>query len=173
MWYEGFLEAKKLYVEVIERLVTLANVHVVYNPSNHDYQSGFFLADVIKSWFRLSENITFDTSISHRKYYRYGNNLIFESEDKFRIEQLISESWDFVKNKIQSFAHTELNNSAILEAIDVKAMMERGVGFNPQDPRPFVPVKLDNYFPGTLLEQQEKYKSFPYCKTWKGFVCKK
>lgn len=76
MWYEGFLEAKKLYVEIIERLVTLADIHVVFNPSNHDYMSGFFLADVIKSWFRLCENITFDTSISHRKYYRYGNNLI-------------------------------------------------------------------------------------------------
>ncbi len=31
---------------------------------------------------------------------RYGNRLIFESEDKLKIEQLISESWDFVKNKI-------------------------------------------------------------------------
>jgi hypothetical protein len=31
---------------------------------------------------------------------RYGNKLIFESEDKLRTEQLISESWDFVKNKI-------------------------------------------------------------------------
>jgi hypothetical protein len=76
MWYEGFLEAKKLYVEVIERLVTVADVHVIYNPSNHDYQSGFFLADVIKSWFRNCPNITFDTSISHRKYYQYGDNLI-------------------------------------------------------------------------------------------------
>ncbi len=31
---------------------------------------------------------------------RYGNRLIFESEDRLKIEQLISESWDFVKNKI-------------------------------------------------------------------------
>jgi hypothetical protein len=31
---------------------------------------------------------------------RYGNNLIFESEDKFRTEQIILESWDFVKNKL-------------------------------------------------------------------------
>lgn len=76
MWYEGFLEAKKLYVEVIERLIPVANVHVIYNPSNHDYQSGFFLADVIKSWFRLCKNVTFDTSIAHRKYFRWGNNLI-------------------------------------------------------------------------------------------------
>lgn len=76
MWYDAFLEAKKLYVDIIERLISVANVHVVFNPSNHDYQSGFFLADVIASWFRNCEYVTFDTSIAHRKYYQYGNNLI-------------------------------------------------------------------------------------------------
>lgn len=76
MWYENFLKAKQIYVEVIERLVTIADVHVMFNPSNHDYTNGFFLADVIKTWFMNSNNITFDTSISHRKYYLYGNNLI-------------------------------------------------------------------------------------------------
>jgi hypothetical protein len=76
MWYESFLIAKQLYVDVIELLIQIADVHFVYNPSNHDYTNGFFLADVIQSWFRLSENITFDCSIAHRKYYQYGLNLI-------------------------------------------------------------------------------------------------
>ena len=76
MWYENFLKAKKLYVDVIEMLVTIADVHVMYNPSNHDYTNGFFLADVIKTWFNNSKNVTFDTSISHRKYMLYGKNLI-------------------------------------------------------------------------------------------------
>jgi len=76
MWYENFLKAKNIYVEVIEKLMQVADVHVMYNPSNHDYTNGFFLADVIKSWFRHSENVTFDVSISHRKYYKYGKNLI-------------------------------------------------------------------------------------------------
>lgn len=76
MWYENFLKAKNLYVEVIEMLTAVADVHVVYNPSNHDYTNGFFLADVIKTWFKNSVNVSFDTSISHRKYFMYGNNLI-------------------------------------------------------------------------------------------------
>ena len=76
MWYDNFLMAKQLYVEVIEKLTSLADVHVVFNPSNHDYTNGFFLADAIKSWFRHSNNITFDCSIAHRKYYRYFENLI-------------------------------------------------------------------------------------------------
>ena len=35
-----------------------------------------FLADSISSWYSKCKNITFDTSIAHRKYYRYHNNLI-------------------------------------------------------------------------------------------------
>lgn len=76
MWYEGFLLAKQLYVEIIEKLRLIAKVHITYNPSNHDYTNGFFLADAIQSWFRLDQSISFDCSINHRKYYRYHNNLI-------------------------------------------------------------------------------------------------
>jgi len=76
MWYENFLKAKSIYVEVIETLVKIADVHVVYNPSNHDYTNGFFLADVIKTWFKNLPNVSFDTSIAHRKYFMYGENLI-------------------------------------------------------------------------------------------------
>jgi hypothetical protein len=76
MWYSNFLIAKQLYIEILERLVKVADVHFVYNPSNHDYTHGFFLADVIQTYFKDCENITFDCSIAHRKYFVYGDNLI-------------------------------------------------------------------------------------------------
>ena len=76
MWYENFLTAKKLYIHILELLMETAPVHFCFNPSNHDYTNGFFLADVIQSWFNQCEMISFDCSISHRKYYRYFNNLI-------------------------------------------------------------------------------------------------
>lgn len=76
MWHEAFLAAKRMYVGMIERLLGIADVHVIYNASNHDYMSGFFLADTISSWFHKCPNVTFDTSIRHRKYYRYGSNMI-------------------------------------------------------------------------------------------------
>ena len=76
MWYDNFLTAKRLYVDVIEILLQVADVHVVFNPSNHDYTSGFFLAQVIETHFKDCKQITFETSISHRKYYVYGKNLI-------------------------------------------------------------------------------------------------
>lgn len=76
MWYTNFLIAKKLYIEIIETLTSVADVHVTFNPSNHDYMSGFFLADSISAWFHNAKNVTFDVSIAHRKYFRYGDNII-------------------------------------------------------------------------------------------------
>ncbi len=76
MWYDNFLIAKKLYVDILENLIQIADVHFTFNPSNHDYTNAFFLADVIATHFRNCENITFDCGISHRKYFRYEDNLI-------------------------------------------------------------------------------------------------
>jgi hypothetical protein len=76
MWYENYLTAKDVMIQVLEKLITVADVHFLFCPSNHDYTQGFFLADVIKTWFHKNENITFDCSIAHRKYFLYGKNLI-------------------------------------------------------------------------------------------------
>lgn len=76
MWYDNFNDGVRLYVDIIEMLMQVADVHVTFNPSNHDYTSGFYLAQLIATHFRQSENITFDVSISHRKYFTYGYNLI-------------------------------------------------------------------------------------------------
>lgn len=75
-WYDNFLIAKQLDIEIIQMLRIIAPVHVQYDPSNHDWTNGFFLADTIKSWFSKCEDVTFNVGISHRKYYTYGENLI-------------------------------------------------------------------------------------------------
>jgi hypothetical protein len=76
MWHSNFLIAKQLYVDVLELLITVADVHFQFNPSNHDYINGFFLAQVIETYFRNCKNITFDCSIAHRKAFQYHTNLI-------------------------------------------------------------------------------------------------
>jgi hypothetical protein len=81
MWWEMFLEAKNCYVAIIEQLVQLADVHIIFCPSNHDYVSGWMLADTLYSWFRNHPNIHFgdeqrNISIAHRKYVEYGQNLM-------------------------------------------------------------------------------------------------
>lgn len=76
MWYNNFLIAKQLYIEVLEILIGVADVHFTFNPSNHDYTNGFFLAQLIEVYFKDCKNITFDCSIAHRKGFRYYKNLI-------------------------------------------------------------------------------------------------
>ena len=76
MWYSNFLIAKRLYIDILEILITIAPVEVQYDPSNHDYTNGFFLADTLSSWFSKCSDINFNVSISHIKYFTYGENLI-------------------------------------------------------------------------------------------------
>ena len=112
MWYSNFILAQKLYVEVIEQLVQLAPVHIQYDPSNHDYTNGFFLAQCVEDWFRNSKNITFNTGIAHRKYFAYGKNLIGtthgdgakETDLPLLMAQEASEHWH---NCIHRYFYTE------------------------------------------------------------------
>lgn len=89
MWYENFLMAFQIDIEMIELCMSVAPVHVQYDPSNHDYMTGFFLAQAIQAWFRKCGDVTFNTSISHRKYFQYGSNLIGTSHgDGAKVQDL-------------------------------------------------------------------------------------
>ena len=76
MWYDAFTFAFKLYIETIEYLAQVAPVQINYSPSNHDYVSGFMLAQSVEAWFRNHNGIKFNISPAHRKYFRYHKNLI-------------------------------------------------------------------------------------------------
>ena len=76
MWWESFDVGMMAYTSILKYLRNIAPVHFVHNPSNHDYASGYMLSRVVESWFKDASGFTFDVSMSHRKYYRYGNNLI-------------------------------------------------------------------------------------------------
>lgn len=75
-WWLMFKEAKDLYVQVIEMLAQIADVEVVFCPSNHDFATGFALADTLSSWFVNSKQVTFQSDIIHRKYVEYGKNML-------------------------------------------------------------------------------------------------
>lgn len=76
LWTEAFLMAYGIFVEQIETLGKIAPVVVKFNPSNHDVMAGWYLAQTLKTHFRLHDNVSFDCSTAHRKYHRYGKNLI-------------------------------------------------------------------------------------------------
>jgi len=76
MWWEAYNVAKRCYISAVERLLTLGDVKLVFCPSNHDFMSGFMLTDSIVSWFCKNKNVTAHASMTHRKYLKYGNNLL-------------------------------------------------------------------------------------------------
>lgn len=75
-WYDNFMIAQRLYTDIITELLPLSRVHVMYDPSNHDYMTGWFLAQITETWFRNCTDVTFDCTLRHRKAYKYHNNLI-------------------------------------------------------------------------------------------------
>jgi hypothetical protein len=88
-WWQHFELALDLYVKCVEILRQLAPVDVVHSMSNHDYQSGYHLAHALKSWFRNAKDVSFDISVAHRKYYKYGSNLIgIEHGDGAKMQNL-------------------------------------------------------------------------------------
>ena len=88
-WWEHYEIALMLYVKCVEMLREIAPVDVLHSMSNHDYQSGFHLAHTLKSWFRKAEDVKFDVSVSARKYYQYGKNLIgLEHGDGAKMDKL-------------------------------------------------------------------------------------
>ena len=88
-WWEHYEIALMLYVKCIETLRQIAPVDVIHSMSNHDYQSGFHLAHTLKSWFRKTDDVSFDITVANRKYYNYGNNLIgLEHGDGAKMDKL-------------------------------------------------------------------------------------
>jgi hypothetical protein len=107
MWYDNFIMGKRLLIEVIETLLTVADVEVVYNPSNHDFTHGFMLLDSVSSWFHNCKQVTFDNDMRHRKYTVYGENLIGTTHmDGAKVDKLhglmaeeASEHWHKCKHR--------------------------------------------------------------------------
>ena len=104
MWWEAYRIAKNTCVSVIDTLKEYADVEVAYCPSNHDFVSGFMLIDSLKSWYRQDENVKFNSEMLHRKYFKYGQNLIglthgdgAKETDLPQLMALESGMWDATK----------------------------------------------------------------------------
>lgn len=75
-WQKVFREGRRVLVEQIRKLSTVAPVRVIMIPGNHDYERNFYLGDSLEGWFHNDKNVTIDNSANPRKYYNYGNVLL-------------------------------------------------------------------------------------------------
>lgn len=78
-WWEMFENARRMYIQIVEAAKEYADVTLVYVPSNHDKIMGFGIMDSLYSWYHNDENVivsNYGKSVRHRKYIKYGKNLI-------------------------------------------------------------------------------------------------
>jgi hypothetical protein len=79
MFHTMYLALYETMVEIIDTLLVDFDIDVEFNASNHDFMSGWMFCKTLEAHYRLCKNINFSSSISHRKYYKYGTNLIATS----------------------------------------------------------------------------------------------
>lgn len=78
-----FAEVRRAYVDLIGMALTVAPVHVIVVPGNHDTLSSWHLGDSLSLWFSRSPGVTVDNAPVPRKYYQWGKvGLMFCHGDK-------------------------------------------------------------------------------------------
>ena len=92
--YQGWRDAFQALKYAIEECAKVAEVDLIFCPSNHDWVLGWTPAQGLSAYFAGHPHVhSSDYAISerHRKYYRYGRNLIGLSHgDGAKEEQLYS-----------------------------------------------------------------------------------
>lgn len=73
---ENYLLWQKLYVDIMEILMSVADVTFMFCPSNHDETNWWFLCQSLEVWFRDCKHANFLISNKKRKYFSYWKNLI-------------------------------------------------------------------------------------------------
>jgi len=75
-WHHIYERAEYLAIAMVERMKEVAPVRVLEIPGNHDRQSAFTLARVLRAYYRQDKNVEVDASASPYKFHHYGCNLI-------------------------------------------------------------------------------------------------
>lgn len=77
--FQMYRDAFVAFTQAIEECAKVADVDLIHVPSNHDWILGWALSNAIASWFKDHPNVhasEYNMSERHRKYYRFGSNLI-------------------------------------------------------------------------------------------------
>lgn len=87
--------------------------------------------------------------LSELGYQHHDSQCMMLEHAGWHFSFLGDEGW--IRTKIKSFSHQELNTEQVLKSINIDENIRRGVGFNSKDGRAFVSVIInDDYFPTNL-----------------------
>lgn len=75
-WQKAFTEVRKLMIQCIDNLRTVAPVDVLIVPGNHDRAQCYYLGEALECWYHNCKEVVVDNSPKLRKYYKFGTNLL-------------------------------------------------------------------------------------------------
>lgn len=71
-WQKMWVRTRAAIMRGIKMASEIAPVDIVIVPSNHDYQTIFYLGDLLECYYQNDRNITVNNSPKSRKYYTFG-----------------------------------------------------------------------------------------------------
>lgn len=71
-WQKMWLHTRAAIMRGIKMATEVAPVDIVIVPSNHDFQTIFYLGDLLECYYQNDKNISVNNSPKTRKYYRFG-----------------------------------------------------------------------------------------------------
>jgi hypothetical protein len=63
---------RRILVETIDDLLTIAPVDILIIPGNHDYHASLWIGEVLEAYYHNNERVVIDSAPTTRKYYKYG-----------------------------------------------------------------------------------------------------
>lgn len=84
-----FEAAMMAVVNAVERARQVAPVEIIWIPGNHDSETSYYLAQVIRAYYRTCQDVAVNSEPTARKYLKYGNTRLgFTHGDKEPLKQL-------------------------------------------------------------------------------------
>lgn len=65
---------RKILVETIDVISTIAPVDITVVPGNHDSQACFMMGEIVDAWYHTNDRVHVNNSPRSRKYYQWGDN---------------------------------------------------------------------------------------------------
>ena len=75
-YHKSFLLVRQMMTRAIDTLRSIAPVHVVVVPGNHDTLGAWHLGDSLECYFHSCADVTIDNAPSMRKYYQWGKVML-------------------------------------------------------------------------------------------------
>lgn len=75
-YHKMFINAKKLMISTINKLLEFCPVDVEIVSGNHDNVFAFSIGEVLDAYYHINENVKVNNSPKPRKYYKFGQCLI-------------------------------------------------------------------------------------------------